>query len=330
MGRRPGRAAWPDPDSGRHSSQSTAVAIPGPHLGRSVLRARRVRPRWAPLHPIGFKDVLAMVLRAARLRRRRPRSPHAMGARQLILGVSIALTFSRSAYVKHRCRIAGPDRGAGLAAVRPSVSESWSWPPCSSRNVPASVRHDRSLFRNVSNDQNIYSRTGSYDLAFEFIAKAPLFGRGLGTFLPKYRIFDNRYLAAGDDDGGHACGYHGCSLRDPGRLAAARGRTDPIAGCRPGAAASVAAGAVSLTAFDAFAFPMTMGTLFLVLGVGCRCRLTGRSCGLPACSDGVMTPWSRGPGRGGRGEGGADGLIASWAAAGLAPDRPQSQRRCRA
>ena len=50
------------------------------------------------------------------------------------------------------------------------------------------------LFTGAPNDPSIESRTQSYALAADFIGRSPWFGRGLGTFLPKYRIFDNEYL----------------------------------------------------------------------------------------------------------------------------------------
>ena len=50
------------------------------------------------------------------------------------------------------------------------------------------------LFTGAGKDPSIASRTDSFSLAFEFIGRNPWFGRGLGTFLPKYRILDNQYL----------------------------------------------------------------------------------------------------------------------------------------
>ena len=50
------------------------------------------------------------------------------------------------------------------------------------------------LFTGISQDDSALSRTDSYDLAAQFIERSPVFGRGLSTFLPSYRILDNQYL----------------------------------------------------------------------------------------------------------------------------------------
>ena len=126
------------------------------------------------------------------------------------------------------------------------------------------------LFVGASTDPSIASRTDSYSLAGEFLLRKPLFGRGLGTFLPIYRIFDNEYLLLLVTVGVVgtvafiALGTTGFvsvlrlrpSLRDEGSRDLALAL-----------AAAIATGFVCLFTFDAFAFPMTMGTLFLVLGL---------------------------------------------------------------
>lgn len=291
------------------------VAIPGLTSVEfeSFERGGFVRPSGTATHPIEFGIILAMVLPFAlhMAYEGAGRSRLMRWAPAVILGVSIALTFSRSAYVSFVVGllvliVGWPTRrrltfGIGILVVASLLFAA----------VPRLFGTINSLFRNVSNDPSISSRTGSYDLAFEFIAKAPLFGRGLGTFLPKYRIFDNQYLlllvSVGLVGTLAVLWLFASGIR--AALAARAGANDPIArDLGLSAAASVAAGAVSLTAFDAFAFPMAMGTLFLVLGVaGALHRLTGRSLVAPGLLDSVMTPQS-GPRRGGHGvRGGADG-----------------------
>ena len=60
--------------------------------------------------------------------------------------------------------------------------------------VPGLLGAIRGLFSNAGQDPSIASRTGSYDIAGEFISGSPLVGKGFGTFLPKYWILDNAYL----------------------------------------------------------------------------------------------------------------------------------------
>ncbi|MFI2362299.1 O-antigen ligase family protein [Promicromonospora sp. NPDC019610] len=128
------------------------------------------------------------------------------------------------------------------------------------------------LFTGASEDPSVTSRTGSFDLAGEFIARDPLFGRGLGTFLPTYRIFDNQYLLLLVTIGlvgtvlflGICAATVRVLLRVRRRSAGTDPRTSDLA---LALTASVVVGFVSLLFFDAFAFPMTMGALFLLVGV---------------------------------------------------------------
>jgi O-antigen ligase len=129
------------------------------------------------------------------------------------------------------------------------------------------------LFDDPENDPSITSRTDSFDFAWAFTAENPLFGRGFGTFLPKYRIFDNQYLVQLVSVGVIgtlalvALGWVAISeMRRVARTTkgAETLRTRDLTAALSGA---IAAGFVSMAFFDAFAFPMTMGTLFLLLGI---------------------------------------------------------------
>ncbi len=53
-----------------------------------------------------------------------------------------------------------------------------------------------SLFGGIGSDSSTLSRLDSYPIAWSFIARDPLFGRGTGTFLPEYWILDNQYLGS--------------------------------------------------------------------------------------------------------------------------------------
>ena len=114
------------------------------------------------------------------------------------------------------------------------------------------------------------SRTNSYDLAGEFFARNPLFGRGFGTFLPQYRIMDNQYLLQLMETGvvGVAAllgviiaGIHcaRCARR------ASRGSADRA--LSHAMTAAIVAGATLFAFFDALSFPKAGGTMFLVLGL---------------------------------------------------------------
>lgn len=119
-------------------------------------------------------------------------------------------------------------------------------------------------------DASLKSRTDSYTVVADFWHLAPLFGRGLGTFLPEYRILDNQYLVSLIDMGtlglialiGVMVTSFAVALVGQHRYA------DPLfRHLGPAFAGAVAAGA-SLTAFfDVLSFPQAAGVLFLICGL---------------------------------------------------------------
>lgn len=138
--------------------------------------------------------------------------------------------------------------------------------------VPRLLRSISGLFLGLQTDPSIASRTSSGEVVATMVAQHPWFGRGLGTFLPKYRILDNQYLlllVSVGVVGTLAFLAIGCAavagLLARAKALAARSRDRDLL---VSLAAAVLVGFVSLAFFDAFAFPMTMGTLFLVLGAG--------------------------------------------------------------
>ncbi|MFJ2755353.1 O-antigen ligase family protein [Nocardioides sp. NPDC087217] len=136
--------------------------------------------------------------------------------------------------------------------------------------APRIINSVTGMFVGAEEDPSVTSRTDSYGVAWFFVDRNPFFGRGLGTFLPKYRIFDNQYLQMMVSIGiiglllfvafvvatfiQLARVYRACE--DP--------KTRDLVVALIGASA---AGFAGLAFFDAFAFPMTMGTIFLVLGL---------------------------------------------------------------
>ena len=146
------------------------------------------------------------------------------------------------------------------------------------------------LFTGADEDPSIASRTDSFSLAFEFIAQNPLFGRGLGTFLPKYRIFDNQYLLLLVTVGivgtlaflavGITAVITMLRLRRRLQDEGTRDLTTSLV-------ASICAGFACLFMFDAFAFPMSMGTLFFVLGLAGALRRIQHTESFPAVLKGA-------------------------------------------
>lgn len=135
------------------------------------------------------------------------------------------------------------------------------------------------LFTGISDDGSALSRTDSYAIAFQFVERSPVFGRGLSTFLPGYRILDDQYLGFVIELG--VVGLLSfLALMLTGICVARRVRRslrtlDPDrADLAHALCAGIAACAISFATFDAFGFPIVAGLTFFLLGaVGALNRL---------------------------------------------------------
>jgi O-antigen ligase len=135
--------------------------------------------------------------------------------------------------------------------------------------VPGLLGTITSLFSGISTDSSAQSRSGSFTLAFEFISRAPIFGRGFLTFLPAYRILDDQYLGLTIEAGIFGLAAFLALLVSGvlGGITLRRrcdNRTDVLLGAA--LAASVGSALASFALFDAFSFPMAASLIFLVLG----------------------------------------------------------------
>lgn len=245
------------------------TSSPGYGLGT---RGGFPRPSGTSTHPIEYGVILAMLLPLA-LHVGFHHTHRGLIVRWLpalpIVAV-IPLTSSRSAYLGALiavsvCMIGWSNRrrlkvmAVGLAGLLAMLVV-----------TPNLLTSISGLFTGAADDPSITSRTDSFALAGEFIARSPFFGRGLGTFLPKYRILDNQYLLLLVTVGilgtlaflalGVTAVTMLARLRSAARLDATRDLAVALA-------AAVCAGFGCLFMFDAFAFPMTTGTLFLILGL---------------------------------------------------------------
>ncbi|TDC53140.1 O-antigen ligase domain-containing protein [Jiangella ureilytica] len=265
-----------------HTIWVDRISLPGltaADAAGTYLRGAFLRPAGTAIHPIEYGVVVTMLLPLALHVGFNHTWRHPVGRwiPAAALATVIPVTSSRSAYV-------GAIIGVLICAV--------GWPKARRRLVlavgalgivvltfltPTLVNSILGLFTGAGEDPSIASRTDSFALAGSFISEHPWFGRGLGTFLPKYRIFDNQYLGLLVTVGVIgtllfvALGVVAIAMLVRVRRRAADDATRDLASAL---AAALAVGFVCLVMFDAFAFPMTMGTLFLLLGMAGALRRT--------------------------------------------------------
>lgn len=260
---------------GTKQSWVDKITVPGltaTNSGAAFFRDGLLRPNGTAIHPIEYGALLSMLL---------PVSLHAAfhfkskpflvrWAPTALIAAVIVLSSSRTAYLTSAvslviCFIGWVPRQRRIFLMLAALGVG-----SVSVAAPRVLREIMNLFAGVSQDPSIASRTDSYGLAWAFFAQHPAFGRGLGTFLPKYRIFDNQYLGllvSAGLVGTTALIVLALSainslirLYRASRLTIDKDLAISLVG-------ALVAGFMSLAFFDAFAFPMTMGTVFLVLGV---------------------------------------------------------------
>lgn len=222
-------------------------------------------------HPIEFGVVLAMILPVAlhfafadthrgRFARWFPVATIALAipitiSRSAIVGVVVALVVLMPTWPPARRRISYLVIAALLTGIYVAI--------------PGMLGTLTRLFTGISSDGSALSRTDSYALAFDFIKDSPIVGRGLGTFLPQYRILDNQYLGLLIEVGILGTGLL-LMLFVTAMWTAVRTRaasTDPRArGIAQALLAMVAAGATTFATFDAFGFPQASSLVFLGIG----------------------------------------------------------------
>lgn len=248
-------------------------------FGSIGLRDGFHRPMGTALHPIEFGAVLTMVLPLA-LALALSETNRTAVRRWLppaLIAFAVTLSVSRSAIlgaavgsVVFISTLSAPTiRTLSAAAAGLAVTVFVF--------VPGMLGTMLGLFTTSGSDPGVSSRTGSYGVAADFIGHSPVVGRGFGTFLPSYRIFDNQFLMSLVDVGllGVACmlALFGTAIF-AGRRTRTRAADPTLSLVGQALAAGACAGGSGLAIYDGFSFPMGTGTLFLLLGMaGCAYRL---------------------------------------------------------
>ncbi|SOD70296.1 O-antigen ligase-like membrane protein [Jatrophihabitans sp. GAS493] len=262
------------------------IVIPGLTLNSaltSVLeRNGRNRPAGTATHPIEFGAVLTMVLPIAlhyalydthrsKVKRWFP---------VVAIAIAIPISISRSAIVS---------AAVALIVLIPS------WPKERRRRayasivgllgvaylfIPGLLGTLTGLFTGIGEDSSASSRTNSYAVAAHFIKTNPIFGRGQGTFLIGYHIFDNFYLGAAVETG--VVGVAAILTLYLTAIITNRklhnvARDESTRDLAQAFAASFAAAALSTALYDAYSFPMATTLLFFLLGCAAALRRRARA-----------------------------------------------------
>jgi O-antigen ligase len=139
--------------------------------------------------------------------------------------------------------------------------------------VPGMVGTISGLFGGVvAGDSSIASRVDSFAIAADFFGRTPIIGRGFGTFLPRYRIFDNQYLVGLVETG--VLGFIAMVLLwvvpvvGIARVLRRSGQGSSQRLLGAGLLSSCVVGGVGLAFFDGFGFPMMPAVWFVLLGLG--------------------------------------------------------------
>lgn len=241
------------------------------------------RPAGTSIHPIEYGAVLCLMLPLA-LNRAVGAEAHLTGRRRLTLWVPPLLIVGALSVSSSRSAVVGMVIGVLLVAATWSTAQrimtaigGVAIGVVVFLTVPGMAGSMLGLFSGISGDSGVTSRVDSYGLAFSYFSHNPVFGRGLGTFLPRYRIFDNQYLLTLVELGlaGVACMVLVSAVTIGVGVRARRVVADPVIRQNlGGTTTAVAVGAITLAFFDGFAFPMMPGLWFLMMGLtGCLARI---------------------------------------------------------
>ncbi len=147
--------------------------------------------------------------------------------------------------------------GAGLAALVVAA-------------MPGLLSQTVALFAGAGTDPSAQSRVGGLDRAPEFIASSPFIGAGFGTFLPRYYIFDNEWVLIAVELGllGAAAFAAVMVTAIWSALSARRhSQHDDVGLLGHALGAGVLVMGVMFAFFDGLSFPISAGTLFLLIGL---------------------------------------------------------------
>ncbi|MFP3901993.1 MAG: O-antigen ligase family protein [Acidimicrobiia bacterium] len=224
-------------------------------------------------HPIEFGVVMGMLLPLAVHRALHPRTRTEgwlRGAQigALVLGVAFSISRSGAIALMVGLLVLGISWAPELKAKALVVAVAAM--VLLRGAVPGLLGTFRSLFLNIGSDPSIQGRQDDYPYAFSLVEQRPWFGRGPGTYLPEqYVVLDNQVLGTLVSTGYVGlCAFFLLYLMGTSvaRRVARRGATDESRHLAQAMMATVTAALVVTFTFDAFAYALYTGILFLTLG----------------------------------------------------------------
>ncbi|MCC2033023.1 O-antigen ligase family protein [Microbacterium allomyrinae] len=134
------------------------------------------------------------------------------------------------------------------------------------------------MFLWFGTDPSSQSRIAGLEFATRLVSESPLFGSGIGTFLPRYYIFDNQWAQLTVEMGIAGVLAFAVLFATAVWSAGTAGALSPFEDIRVlgrALAASMVVAAVLYALFDGLAFPISSGLAFLILGLCGAARLVG-------------------------------------------------------
>ncbi|WP_344092931.1 O-antigen ligase family protein [Microbacterium deminutum] len=134
------------------------------------------------------------------------------------------------------------------------------------------------MFTGAADDPSALSRQAGIAIAPVFISASPLLGAGIGTFLPRYYIFDDQWLQLTVDVGIlGAVTFAGLFLAGIWSAinAGHQSQREDVRLIGRALAASTVTVAIVFAFFDGFAFPISAGLVFLLIGLCAAIRTVG-------------------------------------------------------
>jgi len=239
-----------------------------------ITRGDFVRSASTATHPLEYTTLLAMLLPLAVTMAIFDR-----GGRRIFPWVWVALLGAALASSGSRSAVIG--LALGLVPLIPTWSATIRWRALALALVgvaglavalPGLIQGVVRLFVDASSDSSALSRSNSFGVFFQQFGISPIVGRGFGTFLPMYRIFDNQYLGLLLEIGILGTAAFLAVLLVPAVLAVVASRRAPtmppvMRKLGPAMAAALVVGAAESAFFDALSFPKAAGMLFLTAGL---------------------------------------------------------------